>query len=167
MRSPWLTVIVLSLVGCTQAFQQDYGIADTNPSSVDVFVPGAPPEAQQRVQAAAATGGWVVTNAAPGVVTVGPYRLRADAQVAVTLHVNIVAADSAGTTRSRAIVTGTRTDAFAQALGRSLAGAQGAASSEGEVVRAAVKGRGAWSWREVTQFAAAIRGDSTARSGGK
>lgn len=157
MRCRSVPVLVLLLAylpaACSPGFQQSHGLAADNPRSITVALPVPPDAAQQRVQAAAVAGGWTVTNAQPGVVTIGPYQLREDAQVTVTLHANIVAADSG----SRVVVSGTRTDQYGMAIGRALGGEQLAATSEGEPIVQATAGRNAKSWAEVVRLADAIR----------
>lgn len=161
LRSPHLLVAALISTGaCSPGYQRACGLADSNPRSITVALAMTPAVAQQRVQEAAAQGGWVVTTAQPGVVTIGPYQLPSDAQVKLTLHANIVAADSG----AHVILSGTADDAYGEAIGhaleRSIAGTdngQLAATSRGEPIRQATKGRTAKWWAELERLAAAIR----------
>ena len=162
MRTVAAGLFCLVATACTSGFKQSHGLAADSPRTVEVVIPAPLAEAQQRVQAAAVRGGWTVTAAQPGIVTVGPYQLRQDGGVRVTLTANLAAADSAGAARTLVVLSGVRDDALGQALGRAMAGRQGAARAQGEPITQATAGRGAWSWGELTRWAAAIRGDAPA-----
>lgn len=152
MRRPALVLAYLVSAGCSQAYMRESGLSDDSRESLTIHSPYDPATTQQRVQRAAVDSGFTVTQTQPGLVVVGPYKLRQDKGVTVTLRANIVG-DSSG---SRIVVTGTETDELGRALGRSLAGRQGEATSENQPIREATRGRNAWKWGELARFAAAI-----------
>lgn len=145
----WRIGVVVSVSACTQAYQVDHGLAEDNPTSMTVPVGVRADSAQIAVQDRAVRGGFTITNAAPGLVTIGPYALKQDAGVQVTLRINLLG-DSAR-------VSGTVTDALSQSIGASLAGAQGVAHGTNQPIRYAISGRFAWSWSELERLATAIR----------
>jgi len=155
MRSHSVVLLAVTAFGaaCSQGYKQANGLAPTNARTIEVDVAGTPAAALQRVEAAAIDSGFVITNSAPGVVTIGPYQLRRDPGIKVTLHANIVGADSV----SRVILSGTADDGFGQAIGRALAGKQGEQIAVGEPIVQATAGRNAWKWAELERWAAAIR----------
>ena len=145
-------VLMVALSGCSQAFQQAYGIDPQAQRTIEIRLPISPAQAAQRVQLAAVRGGWTVTATSPGVVTIGPYKLAEHNEVSVTLHANVIGSDSASTI----VLSGTKTDAAAMAFDRSLAGDGAAKQDEGAPIVAATKGREAWTWAELQRFADAV-----------
>lgn len=75
MRALAIAVLAASLTACAQ-FNKDYGIDPNNQRTIEVILPGTVTAAQNRVQSAAVDSGWVVTAVFPGLVTVGPYKLK-------------------------------------------------------------------------------------------
>ncbi len=109
--------------------------------------------AQERVQAAAVDSGWVITAVFPGVITVGPYKVKRYPVQTLTIHANIIAS---GDTAARVVVSGTSTDEYGRAIGRAIAGRQGESTAEGAPVLEATAGSGIFAWQELERFAAAI-----------
>jgi hypothetical protein len=149
-------VLPIALVGCSPAYQAEYGLADNAVRTIDLRMGVSAESAQQRVQVAAVSGGWTVTQTSPGVVIVGPYALASDKGIHLTLRANVVASESG----SRVVLSGSATDAFQKSVGEVFAGRQGEAWGENQPIVYAAKGRNAVKWAELARFAEAVRGAS-------
>lgn len=133
---------LLAALACSQAYLQEQGLAADNPDRMKVAIGVRADSAQLVAQSRAVRAGFILTSAMPGLLTIGPYALKEDQGVQVTLRVNFV--------QDTAIITGTATDALMVSI-------LGATQATNQRILYASAGRNRRTWLELERLGEALR----------